>query len=203
MTPTLEHKPALSSNGAQAGPVNSANSGGSHEHEKKIKRLIEQIEAFPDETARDLLHECLQSVLALYGEGLGRVMQLIKNAGADGEQVHGALIHDKLVRSLLLIHGLHPQSLEERLQEALGKIRPYLESHGGNVELLGLENDVAKLRLQGTCKTCPSSTITLELAVRQAIEVACPDLLGFEVEGIVPPIESATPLVCDEKILAK
>jgi len=35
--------------------------------------------------------------------------------------------------------------------------------------------------LEGTCKTCPSSTITLELAVRRAVEEACPDLAGFEV----------------------
>ena len=68
-----------------------------------------------------------------------------------------------------------------------------MASHGGNVELLSLENEVARLRLQGACKTCPSSTITMELALRQAIEEACPDLAGFEVEGTVPaPNASAT-----------
>jgi Fe-S cluster biogenesis protein NfuA/nitrite reductase/ring-hydroxylating ferredoxin subunit len=83
----------------------------------------------------------------------------------------------------LLIHGLHPVSLEARLREALDKVRPYMKSHGGNVELVHLENDTARLRLDGACKTCPSSSATLELAVRQAVEEACPDLLGFEVEG--------------------
>jgi Fe-S cluster biogenesis protein NfuA len=199
--PERNSPPALP--GIRPEALTGSSNGGSHSREKQIQKLVEQIEAFPDANARELLHECLQNVLALYGEGLARVLQLVNNAGADGENVRDALIHDKLVRSLLLIHGLHPQSLETRLQEALGKIRPYLQSHGGNVELLTLENDVAKLRLQGTCKTCPSSTVTLELAVRQAIEAACPDLLGFEVEGIQPPIETSTPLVCDEKILAK
>jgi Fe-S cluster biogenesis protein NfuA len=203
MTATSDRNQPPTLNGIRPEALNGASNGGSHDHEKKIQQLIEQVEAFPDKNASVLLHECLQSVLALYGEGWARVLQLVKNAGADGEKIHNAFIHDRLVRSLLLIHGLHPQSLETRLQEALGKIRPYLQSHGGNVELISLENDVAKLRLQGTCKTCPSSTITLELAVRQAIEAACPDLLGFEVEGIVPPIAQATPLVCDEKILAK
>jgi Fe-S cluster biogenesis protein NfuA/nitrite reductase/ring-hydroxylating ferredoxin subunit len=58
--------------------------------------------------------------------------------------------------------------------------------HGSHrqCELLSLENDVAKLRLQGHCKTCPSSTVTMELALRSAIEEACPDLMGFEVEGM-------------------
>jgi Fe-S cluster biogenesis protein NfuA len=170
--------------------------------ERKIQALVEEIERFPDPNARRLLGDCLQSVLTLYGDGLARVLQLTQNAGEDGEVVLDALIHDKLVRSLLLIHGLHPQSLESRLHEALGKIRPYLQSHGGNVELLRLVDGVATLRLQGTCRTCPSSTITLELAVRQAIEQACPDLLGFEVEGVVAP-DPSNSLVCDENIMSQ
>ena len=96
------------------------------------------------------------------------------------------MINDGAVRGLLLIHNLHPVSLETRLLEALDKIRPYMESHGGNVELLSLDNDVAKLRLQGHCKSCPSSAVTMELAIRSAIEEACPDLMGFEVEGLAP-----------------
>jgi Fe-S cluster biogenesis protein NfuA len=71
------------------------------------------------------------------------------------------------------------------LREALAKIRPYMQSHGGNVDLIHLENDVARLRLEGTCKSCPSSSVTLELAVRQAVEEACPDLISFDVEGVV------------------
>ena len=56
-----------------------------------------------------------------------------------------------------------------------------MQSHGGSIDLLSLENDVARVRLRGTCKTCPSSSITLELAVRRAVDEACPDLLAFEV----------------------
>lgn len=95
-------------------------------------------------------------------------------------------------RGLLLIHSLHPISLEERLNGALDKIRPYLRSHGGDVELVSLQNDAARLRLRGTCKTCPSSSVTLELAVRQVIEEACPDLAAFEVEEMAPePVQQA------------
>jgi nitrite reductase/ring-hydroxylating ferredoxin subunit len=52
------------------------------------------------------------------------------------------------------------------------------------VELISLENNVAKLRLQGTCQSCASSAVTLELAIKHAIEQACPDLVHFEVEGV-------------------
>jgi len=72
--------------------------------------------------------------------------------------------------------------LEERVVQALNRVRPYMESHGGNVELLGIEDGVARLRLEGSCKTCSASSATLELAVRQALEEMAPDLLGMDVE---------------------
>jgi len=150
---------------------------------QRIQQLVEKIDTLRDPEAKRMLQETLESVLSFYGHGLERILELIEKAGSDGEKVRDVLIHDPGVRGLLLIHGLHPVPLEERLVKALDKVRPYMESHGGNVELVSLEDDFAKLRLQGHCKTCPSSTVTLELAVRAAIEEACPDLAGFEVEG--------------------
>jgi len=150
---------------------------------QRIQQVVEKIGTLRDPATQKMLQETLESVLTFYGHGLERILELIDNAGPDGEKVRDVLIHDPGVRGLLLIHGLHPVPLEQRLAEALDKVRPYMESHGGNVELVSLENDFAKLRLQGHCKTCPSSTVTLELAVRAAIEEACPDLAGFEVEG--------------------
>ncbi len=150
---------------------------------KRIQDLIDRIEALPDADARELMQECLRGVLALHGTGLERVLQLV----SVNTQLHGTLVNDGIVRGLLLIHGLHPVPLEARMQQALDKVLPYIQSHGGNVELVSLDDGVAKLRLQGTCKTCTASTITLELAVKGAIAEFCPDLLGMEVEGITDP----------------
>jgi Fe-S cluster biogenesis protein NfuA len=114
------------------------------------------------------------------------MLQQVQVSGAEGEKIMDRLLKDPAVSGLLLIHGLHPIPLETRLRGALEKVRPYMQSHGGNIELLSLENEVAQIRLQGTCKTCPSSAITLELAVRRAVEEACPDLAGFEVRSENP-----------------
>ena len=92
------------------------------------------------------------------------------------------LVDDGVVASLLLIHGLYPVSLEERVLEALDSVRPYMESHGGDVELLGIEDGVAKMRLVGHCEGCPASEATLELAIKKALEETAPDLEGLEVE---------------------
>lgn len=154
---------------------------------RKLQQLVQHAEELHDPVARALVHECLHSLLSFYGDGLARVLQVVQGCGPAGEYVFAQLIDDPAIRGLLLIHGLHPVDLPTRLNQAIEKVRPYMESHGGNVELLGLENDVARLRLQGACKTCPSSSITMELALRRAIEEACPDLMGFEVEGAQAP----------------
>ena len=63
-----------------------------------------------------------------------------------------------------------------------------MESHGGNVELLSLEDGVARIHLQGSCSDCSASSVTLELAIKQALEEAAPDLAGLEVEGVAPQL---------------
>ena len=122
----------------------------------------------------------------MYGAGLERIVGALLAAGEDGRADRGRAADDPLVATLLLIHDLHPVPLEERVQAALDSVRPYMESHGGNVELLSLEDGVARIRLRGSCSDCSASSVTLELAIKQALEEAAPDLDGLEVEGVAP-----------------
>ncbi len=157
---------------------------------RRIQELTAQIESLPDPSTRALFQECMEATLSFYGHGLERILELTTDISGS---IHPNLVNDSAVRGLLLVHGLHPLDLHTRLQQALEKVRPYMESHGGNVELLSLEDDYARLRLQGSCKSCASSVTTLELAVRQSIEEHCPDLLGFEVEGAETLSAAPTP----------
>jgi Fe-S cluster biogenesis protein NfuA/nitrite reductase/ring-hydroxylating ferredoxin subunit len=90
---------------------------------------------------------------------------------------------DDLVASLLVLHGLHPLNVEMRIARALDRVRPYLGSHGGDVKLLGVNEGVVHLRLEGSCHGCPSSTVTMKLAIERAIEEAAPEVVRIEVEG--------------------
>jgi Fe-S cluster biogenesis protein NfuA len=157
------------------------------EQSRKLEELVQRAEQIRDPVARAVVHECLQSLLAFYGNGLGRMLNLIQSSGEEGALVLDRLLNDQVVRGLLLIHDLHPLDLPSRLRQAIDKVRPYMESHGGNIELLSLENNFAKLRFLGACKTCPASLVTAELSLRRAIEESCPDLSGFEVLGAQPP----------------
>jgi hypothetical protein len=96
-------------------------------------------------------------MVELYGEGLVRILDEIDNAGEVGAGIRARLMEDGVVASLMLVHDLYPVDLPTRVEEALASVRPYLESHGGNVELLGVADGVARISLVGHCKTCPAS----------------------------------------------
>ena len=104
----------------------------------------------------------------------------------DDGRLAAAFAGDELISHLLLLHGLHPVPLEERVRGALDEVRPYLESHGGGVELLGVEDGVARLRMEGSCDGCPSSAATLTLAIEDAIQKAAPDVRAIAAENAAP-----------------
>ncbi len=151
----------------------------------KIESLLGEIEALPDIATRAKVADVVQALLALYGEGLARVLAIVAQQGVPGAgaMTLAAFADDPLISHLLLLHDLHPVDVEERVERALEEVRPYLQSHGGNVELIGVEAGIAHLRLQGHCKGCPSSTMTLKSTVEEAIRKAAPELIGIEAEN--------------------
>ncbi len=97
-----------------------------------------------------------------------------------------ALGEDELVSHLLLLHGIHPVPIEARVRTALEEVRPYLDSHGGNVELVAVEDGTVRLRMEGSCSGCPSSAVTLKLAIEDAIRKHAPDVGEIEAEDAEP-----------------
>jgi Fe-S cluster biogenesis protein NfuA/nitrite reductase/ring-hydroxylating ferredoxin subunit len=132
----------------------------------------------------------------MYGAGLERIVETVSALDpAARDQLAEQLGADPVVSTLLLIHDLHPVALEDRVQQALDSVRPYMESHGGNVELLAVQDGIARIHLRGSCSDCSASSVTLELAIKKALEEAAPDLLGLEVEGVAAPMTgSALPM---------
>jgi Fe-S cluster biogenesis protein NfuA/nitrite reductase/ring-hydroxylating ferredoxin subunit len=157
---------------------------------ERVEDLQSRLEACGGSVPRELAEELVSAVVQMYGAGLEQIIGALMIAGEDGERIAASLAEDPLLATLLLIHDLHPVPLEQRVQNALDSVRPYMESHGGNVELLSLEHGVARIHLRGSCSDCSASAVTLELAIKQALEEAAPDLEGLEVEGIAAPTAS-------------
>jgi Fe-S cluster biogenesis protein NfuA/nitrite reductase/ring-hydroxylating ferredoxin subunit len=177
---------------------------GLQERVARIETLLEEIESLEDANARSKAAEVVGVLLELYGEGLARMMEVVA-WGEARERAFEALAEDELVSHLLLLHGLHPLDVQTRVVRALEEVRPYLQSHGGNVEFLGVEESVARLRLQGSCSGCPSSTMTLKLAIEEAVLKAAPDLEGIEAEGVAeePPPKPAPTFVAGPTLRKK
>lgn len=157
---------------------------------QRIEELVGKIETLADPDARSNARELVQALMDLHGVGIERILDAVADSGPAGMEVIDELARDPLVSSLLLLYGLHPLHLETRVMLALDKVRPYLQSHGGNVELLGIEEGVLRLRLEGSCHGCASSAQTLKLAIEEAIYEAAPDVTGLQVEGVVQQVPS-------------
>ena len=164
---------------------------GLQERVARMDTLLEEIEALKDPNARSKAAEVVGVLLDLYGDGLARMMEVVAR-GEERERNFEAFAQDELISHLLLLHGLHPLDVETRVVEALEEVRPYLQSHGGNVELLGIEGGVVRVRLEGSCDGCPSSAVTLKLAIEEAVLKAAPDLEGIEAEGVTEPKPAPT-----------
>ncbi|MDT5156160.1 MAG: hypothetical protein QOC99_531 [Acidobacteriota bacterium] len=154
---------------------------------QRIDELTRKVEALADAEARASALELLQSLMEFHGAGIERMLEIAAEGGAAGQSVIDDFGRDELVAGMLLLYGLHPVALETRVLQALDKVRPYLHSHGGEVEMLGVEDGVVRLRLQGSCQSCPSSSMTLKLAIEEAIFEAAPDVSAIEAEGVLEP----------------
>lgn len=171
-----------------AAPSHSAESGYGYSPDEvmaRVQELIAQLDGLSDPVARKTAQEFMRAIMELYGLGLAKVVQVLSNSGERGAPMRQELIEDGVFASLLLIHDLYPVPLEERIEEGLNTVRPYLASHGGAVQVVRIKDGVVHLRLEGTCKGCPASQATLELAIKKALNEAAPDLVGMQVEGVV------------------
>ena len=144
---------------------------------RRVDDMLGGLDGLLDPAARARIQELLGFLLDIHGEGLRRILDRLSREGAPGQSLVGELARDEVVGGLLLLHALHPQDLETRIREALDRVRPQLASHGGNVELVTVdEQGILRLRLEGACHGCPSSAATLRTTIEDAVLAAAPEV---------------------------
>lgn len=149
-----------------------------------IERILDELAGIADERVSQRATELVRMLMSFYGSGLRRILEVLHESPA-GAELLDELAADDLVGSQLVLHDLHPRSTVERVTEALDSIRPYLGSHAGDVELIGIDDDgVLRLRLKGTCDGCPSSTVTVKYAIEKAVNDAAPEITDIDVAGM-------------------
>jgi Fe-S cluster biogenesis protein NfuA len=141
----------------------------------RVEKLAARLELANDPETRATALELVQSVIELHGAALQALIDRFI-ATDEGERILSEALQDDLVSSMFLLHSLHPDDLETRVLRGIESVRPYLKSHGGDCELAGVDNGIVRLRLHGSCGSCPSSSLTLKNAVEEALFQAAPDI---------------------------
>ncbi len=149
-----------------------------------VDALVQMFENHPAPEVREKVMELLQAVDALHRAGLVRLAHFLR------EQEHGALIDqaadDPIIRSLFLLYDLIPPDARLQVEAILEDARAYLQSHGGDIEILDVEGGIVHLRLLGACQECPASAVTLEQNIHTALQNALPGFQKIELHPAEP-----------------
>jgi Fe-S cluster biogenesis protein NfuA len=161
---------------------------------ERVEKLAARLEGAGDPEIRAIALDLVQSVVELHGAALQRLVDSLFRT-PEGEQALSEALQNDMVSSMLMLHNLHPDDIETRVLRGIEKARPYLKSHGGDVELAGVDDGIVRLRLHGTCGSCPSSSATLKHAVEDALFEVAPDIVEIVSENAAATAESGPQLV--------
>jgi Fe-S cluster biogenesis protein NfuA len=150
---------------------------------QSIERLLGEIEGAADPNLRASVQELVQLVMDLHGAGIERILELVRATGDEGDSLVHKLGRDELVASLLVLYGLHPLTLEDRVIQAVEKARLRMRSNEGEVELLSVQDGVVRLRLKTNGHGCGSTAQALKEVVENAIYQGAPDIASLVIEG--------------------
>lgn len=150
------------------------------EHDKLVERLLAEAEAACGPTAWPRVEALVTSLVELYGEGLGRILEHARAAARSSTDLDAQLAGDEVVASLLLLHDLHPVALDRRIERALERLHEEVP-HASSLAVVGVADGVVKLRAVDATATPPTSHV-----VARAIEREAPELAGIQVDGAAP-----------------
>jgi nitrite reductase/ring-hydroxylating ferredoxin subunit/Fe-S cluster biogenesis protein NfuA len=133
-----------------------------------------------DPAARQVAQDVVAALDAVHKAGLTTLVRGLKG-DPDGKRLLFALVDEPEVRMLLAIHGIIRADPQTRARQVLDGVRPGLQSHGGDVELDGIRDGVAYVRLSGACNGCSMAAVTMREGVEAALVAGVPGLTGVEV----------------------
>lgn len=174
---------------------------GEKEFQRKIQRLgalVGELEQAPAAGPNITAKELVQLLMEVHGAGVERIMEIIFESGAPGEEIIARLGCDPITRSLLLLYSLHPDDLETRVAAALETARPRLRKLGGEAELIAIHDGAVEVRLRGPERSCGSTTANLRSILEESIYESAPDVGSLT---ILSPETESTGFVALEVLL--
>jgi Fe-S cluster biogenesis protein NfuA len=153
---------------------------------ESIDKMVRALEEATDPVLCANAKELVQALMALHGACLERMLEVVGQSGVSGKSIIDTFARDGVVKSVLLLYGLHPVNIKTRVLEALEKMRSSIRSSARTVSFVGIDDaGMITLRMEGKREGCGSSDSALKQAVEQAIYEAAPDISGIIMEGFV------------------
>lgn len=137
------------------------------------------------------------AIEAFHKMGLTKIVQRLK-ADPRGKELLFDLVDEPSVYTLFAMHGLVRADLPMRVSRVLDSVRPYMQSHGGDVEFVRIEGTTAFVKLHGACNGCSMSAVTLREGVEEALFTHVPEIKAVE----VVPNEPGPALITVDALLA-
>jgi Fe-S cluster biogenesis protein NfuA len=158
----------------------------------RLDDLVRTFEEHPDPRVQDSLVEVLRAVDVLHRGGLQRLSALL--------DVHGIRDDAFADPHIALLFGLYGDSCDEdddeqsRVEAVVADVRPYVEAHGGRLEVVRVEDGVVNVQLLGGCESCSGSAAELRTYVEEALRSGLPDFVRMDLASPQPnPATSARP----------
>ncbi len=167
----------------------------------RIAELAEALVSHDDPTTAATAEELLDWIDVFHANGVGRVVEMIRQWR--GDILLESLAADPIAGPLLDAYGLgvgaDPESARVCVQAALAEVRPYLHSHGGDMEVMSIEDGVVRLKLHGSCDGCTGADATIVDQVERALQTHWVDYRRVEIEEMEaephPPPVAAAPTI--------
>ncbi len=133
-----------------------------------------------DAPAREKALALKDAIEAFHKAGLVKIVRALR-ADPRGKELLFALLDEPEIYVLFLMHGIVQADVTTRVHRAIEQVRPYLQSHGGDVALVSVATDRVQIRLLGACNGCSMSAATLRGIVEEALREHAPEVAQLEV----------------------
>ncbi|ABU59838.1 NifU family protein [Roseiflexus castenholzii] len=142
-----------------------------------------------DDQARECALELQRAIETFHKEALTRIVRRLKD-DPRGKELLFDLVDDPLIYTLFARHEIVRPNIVARVSRVLDAARPYIRSHGGDVELVEVRENVVYVRLHGSCNGCSLSAVTLRNEIEAALRANVPEIVGVQVvaAGAVPAL---------------
>ncbi len=143
-----------------------------------VDRALQAVEEL-EEPARSMALELKNAIEQFHRVGLSAIIRTIRQS-SDRRRIFQALAEQPEVFALFTLHQLVRSDLAPRVSQVIELVRPYIQSHGGDVSFEGMRGRTVLVRVHGACQGCSMSPQTVHETIEEVLRERVPEIDGVE-----------------------